>query len=223
MKLLNVIFVTLLTLISATAQKTIVTGSIKYGGYDFLPGETFTLNYQNVSIQCNVDSFSAADIRRLLVNCSIPDSLIKYIAAYGNSTTDIVEAFFAYEGAIKNSSQTSDINIDNKYHRKTSGYGTQGGLIVPTYNYIISDSLRNVVKLIAYQYPIRSFYVAWTLNELPFIVLANGSTNGTLADMRNTRNSYRLVPYFKEANFQIIHYRDEQNVWKTIRRPAKGW
>lgn len=202
---------------------TIVVGHLAYKGYDFVQNESFQLSFQNVSISCNIDSFGKDDVKRLLSNCSIPDNKLIYIAAKSSSVTDQIEIFFAYEGTIANAQQSSDISVSNKYHRKSAGYGSQGGLIVPTFDYIISDSLRNVVKLIAYKYPIRSFYVAWTLNELPFLVIASGVTNGVLADMRHIRNSYRLVPYFKEANFQVIHYRDEQNVWKVLRRPANGW
>lgn len=202
---------------------TIVVGHLAYKGHDFLQNESFQLTFQNVSISCNIDTFSVADVKRLLLNCGIAENKIVYMAAYSESTSDRIEVFFAYEGSIANQEQKSDISVTNKHHKKASGYGSQGGLIVPTFDYIISDSLRNIVKLIAYKYPIRSFYVAWTLNELPFLVIASGVTNGTLADMRHIKNSYRLVPYFKEANFQIIHYRDEQNVWKVLRRPANGW
>lgn len=205
-------------------QPTVVVGQLSYA-FDWSPNEPFQLFFQNNPIQCNIDSFTNENVKQLLLKCGVKENKIIYIASKAGSSIDKIEIFFAYEGTIENADRRSDLTIMHSYYLRsvTPGYGIQSGMIVPTFNYIDTDSLRKVVKSIVYKYPIRSFYIAWSLPELPFLVLASGITNGVLADMRHLKNSYRLVPYFKEANFQIIHYRDEQNVWKVIRRPSTGW
>lgn len=63
----------------------------------------------------------------------------------------------------------------------------------------------------------------WSAADIPLLVIARGTQNGELADMRWIRNSYRLVPYFKELNWRNIWYQDENGNPKNVMRPATGW
>jgi len=77
---------------------------------------------------------------------------------------------------------------------------------------------------IAKEYPLKSFMVRnFSLPSLPMYVLGNGHRDGNLADMRNIDKSFRLVDYFKELNWKIIHYRDQFGIYKSLLRPNAGW
>ena len=77
---------------------------------------------------------------------------------------------------------------------------------------------------VAKTYPLRSFMVRnFYLPSLPMFVIGNGHRDGNLADMRNIDKSYRLVDYFKEMNWKIIHYKDQFGIQKSLFRPNSGW
>jgi hypothetical protein len=218
MKKLNLFFHSFLfVLMTIPAVGQFVTGNVLYGGYDYQRGELAEIGYKGFYRLVPIDSLNGEDVAKLLILSGIKKDSILYTAAYGSSTTDKVEIFFAYKG--KQARQYEDIWIRNQHHA-FAGYATNSGVIIPAYNYIKADSIAN---LIALTYPVYSFVIkGFDYQSFIFNILAKNPKNGETADMRHIPNSVRLVPYFKELNWNRIWY-NENGVQKSIVRPKTGW
>lgn len=201
-------------------SQNIVIGSLLYErGYDFKPNEITTIGYLNTYLTVNVDSLSDKDVVRMLTLAGIEPSRIKCAKGYGSATSNTIEIFFAYEGKILK--PVEDVTEYNNHHRY-SGEAYQNKLLVPQFKNI-NQGLDSIILRVAKDYTLYSFMVKpFNMPELPFLVLAKNPINGTLADMRYIANSNRLVPYFKDLNFQIIHY-NENGTAKVLFRPKTGW
>lgn len=198
----------------------IVTGSVLYDrGYDFKPKELSTIGYLNTFVTFDIDSLSGSDVIRMLERAGIEKSRIIDARGYGSSTTNRVEVFFAYEGKLSKS--VEDVWTENPHHRY-GGEAYQNKLLIPQFQNILTG-LDSLILRIARDYTLYSFMVKpFNMPELPFMVLAKNPVDGVLADMRYIKNSVRLVPYFKDLNFQIIHY-NENGTAKVLFRPKTGW
>ncbi|MBK9223407.1 MAG: hypothetical protein IPO16_14990 [Saprospiraceae bacterium] len=209
-----------LLFMSNLCRSQIVTGHLLYQtGYNYQPNELVEIGFMNNWIWVNVDSLNGSEIKRLLRLYGIDSSRIIDTRAYGSSFENKVEIFFAFKGQIP--IDRADVWIRNQHH-KFAGYAVNDILVVPQFTRII-QGLDSTIISIAKNYKINSFMVKpFNLPELPFLILAKNPLNGTLADMRWIKNSIRLVPYFKELNWQIIWFNDN-GAAKVLNRPKTGW
>lgn len=212
-------------LIFTTLVKTqdVVVGSIVYTTYDYGPSDNLIVGYLNSTTSVVIDSFTAKDMTDLLIKAGVDKNKIIYTDARSSSGDDIVEIWFAYEGKLNTTNGQGKFWISNPHH---SAYynAVNNYLAVRQSTKLDIEKMKPVVSKIALNYNIRSFMVKpWSAADIPLLVIARGTQNGELADMRWIRNSYRLVPYFKELNWRNIWYQDENGNPKNVMRPATGW
>lgn len=203
-------------------MKRIVTGHILYNnrGYDWFPGELFTIGYLGRKKQVNIDNLTPGVVMSFLNECGVPSSAIKVIGVFGNSTTDMLEIFFAYEGVLP--TRTVDLFITNSHH-KSSNYAIQDGLIVPAFQNILSG-LETELTNLAINYEIKSFMVKpFELPGLPKLVIAKKTKDGVLADMRWMNSSYKYLADFKKLNWKTIIVKNENGTQSWHERPKTGW
>lgn len=190
-------------------------------GYDFQPNELAYITYLGKRIVVNVDSIKPKNIFDLLKMTGQDSTTIVYLDAWGSSITNRIELAFIYKGKQPNYSQ--EINIETPHALYNMGNAYQNGIYIPALNVINTENLRFAALIMATKYNIRTFMSKpFSLPQVPFIILANGTKNGNLIDMRWIENSYRLVDYFKEANWAIIWY-NENGKAKSLFRPKNGW
>ena len=194
----------------------IVTGHLVYHRCCESPLEEVSITYLGSEQKFIFSKFDSTKIR-LLLQKIIPDE--KIITARGMSNDSIIEVFFAYKGNIDDNKPLNLITTAHLY----GSYAINNGFIAP-YMTLLYNGLDSLCLNIAKLYPLRSFMIRnYSLPSLPHYVLGNGLRDGNLADMRNIEKSYRLVDYFKELNWKIIHYRDQNGIHKSLFRPNKGW
>lgn len=205
---------------SQQQSQRIVTGHLNYSGYDYLPGENTILHFGGKTITVNVDSINPKTTRQLLTQAGIPDSVILYTAGFGSSIVNRVELFFAFVGTIP--TRTIDVCIQNAHH-KYCDYAIQDGLIIPQFQNLNIEELKQVAVFIATRYPLNSFMIKpFSYTSLPHLIIMSGVRDGILADMRNIRCTSRLLDYFIDLNYQIIWYQDCDGKVKNLNR-QKGW
>lgn len=194
----------------------VVTGHLVYKKCCESPLEEVSVNYLGSEEKFIFSKLDSSKIRHLLQRL-IPDE--KIITARGMSNDSTIEIFFAYKGMIDDNKPLNLITGAHLY----GSYAVNNGFIAP-YMSLVYKGLDSLSLNIAKTYPLRSFMVRnFSLPSLPHYVLGNGLKDGNLADMRNIEKSYRLVDYFKELNWKIIHYRDQFGISKALLRPTRGW
>lgn len=190
-------------------------------GYDFQPNELAYITYLGKRIVVNIDSIKPKDIYGLLKQTGQDSSNIMYLDAWGSSITNRIEIIFAYKGTQPNYNQ--EINIETPHALYNMGNAYQNGIYIPQLTVLNSENLRLLAIVLASKYHIKTFMCKpFQLQQVPFIVLTNGTIGGNLMDMRWIPNSYRLVDYFKELNWAIIWY-NEGGKAKSAHRPKSGW
>lgn len=190
-------------------------------GYDFQPNELAYITYMGKRIVVNIDSIKPKDIYTLLKQVGQDSTTIMYLDAWGSSITNRIEIVFAYKGTQPNYYQ--EINIETPHALYNMGNAYQNGIFIPQLAVINSENLRLLSIVLASKYHIKTFMCKpFNLQQIPFIILSNGTRNGNTIDMRWIPNSYRLVDYFKELDWQIIWY-NENGKAKSTHRPKSGW
>lgn len=212
----------LISSMSMTAQSVVV-GILNFNRYDFAPNEKFHVYYQYKYYPLEIDNINAAAIVKMLNFYGVSSDSLIAVEAYGSSTDNIVEILFAYRGVIPKETLEVGISITNG-GLYVFGDVSQNKILINNVMHLSTDVVYKTIWDISKDYPIRSFMVKpFVMPFIAFNILSRGVVNGVLADMRNINNSYRLVDYFKELNWQIIHYKDAAGNYKTIRRPVNGW
>lgn len=207
----------------ASFSQSFVFGIVNFNRYDFRKNEIFHIVYQNKYYPINIDSMNNDAIVNFLGSIGVSRDSIIGANAYGSSDTDVIEILYAYKGTIPKEYIEIQISISGG-GLYTFGDASQNKILINSIAKIPSADVYKLTWDISTAYPVRSFMVKpLSMPSLAFNVLSRGVQNGVLADMRNINNSYRLVDYFKELNWQIIHYKDALGVYKTVRRPVKGW
>jgi hypothetical protein len=202
-------------------DKTFVTGNLIYkDSYNYGKDESITIQYLGKSFPVSIDQLNNDFITNMLIQCGIPANKIIAAGAFGSSSIDLVEIFFAYEGSIPQ--QYVDLWLINKHH-KYAGYATQDGIIMPAYTQI-TKNLDAIATKLANDYMVKSFMIKpFSMKSLPAQILSKNPNNGVLADMRNIPGSYAYIAAFKKLNWQRLWYQDPSGKQKTEVRPQTGW
>lgn len=198
----------------------IVTGSLIYSKKkDIQDNENVILSYGNFKKQLNVNLIDGKAIEDLLILSGIKKDDILITRGYGNSTLNEVETFFAYKG--RQSTRMVNIGVQTYYNTYFST-AYNDGILIPWFTKI-GDKMDSIAIALAKLAAVNSFMCRnIAAPGLALVVLSNGIT-GTLADMRNVPNSYRLVPYFKELNWNLIWWMEADGTVKGEFKPVGGW
>lgn len=199
----------------------IVTGQILYEKqHNFQSHEIFQFEYLKRTISMDIDQIDTVDIKLLLVSAGVNFDSILYVDAFGSSTEDKVEIFFAYLTVDPKIKARENVTIINPKHRASLGYSAKNGIIVPAFTHINKPELEDLLWQIATDYQITSFMVKpFTMEALPPLVLTRPFFDGTLADMRWINDSYQYVDAFKALRWRIIWYKDANGKQKGIMYP----
>ncbi len=211
----KILFLSLL-LFAINLNCQIVTGHLIYKKCCEHSHQEVKITYLGKEQKFVFNKLDSSKVRHLLQSL-MPDE--KIITARGMSNDSTIEIFFAYKGSINDN---VPINLETGSHLYGS-YAVNNGFILPYVTMIYKD-IDLLCLSVAKTYPLRSFMVRnFYLPSLPMFVIGNGHRDGNLADMRNIDKSYRLVDYFKEMNWKIIHYKDQFGIQKSLFRPNSGW
>ena len=211
----KLLFLSLLFL-TVTLNSQIVTGHLIYKRCCESPLQEVKVTYLGKEQKFIFNKLDSSKIRHMIQSI-VPDE--KIITTRGMSNDSTIEIFFAYKGSV---SDNVPLNLVTPSHLYGS-YASNNGFILP-YTTMVYKDIDIIALGIAKEYQLKSFMVRnFSLPSLPMYVLGNGHRDGNLADMRNIDKSFRLVDYFKELNWKIIHYRDQFGIYKSLLRPNAGW
>jgi hypothetical protein len=195
----------------------VVTGHLKYNKCCESGDQLVGLGFRGHRVGFKFNSLDSVKVRELVLKFVAPSDII---SARGFSNDSTIEVFWCYKGIVNDLNE--DIKLETGSH-SIGGYASNNGFIAPFFSKI-GTGLDVLGISIAKIYPLKTFMLRnYEARELPFFVLGHGVKNGNLADMRNIKNSYRLVDYFKELNWKIIWYKDQNGVVKSLFRNGLTW